>query len=71
MPLKPKHASEIDLKDLGNIKLIQYKRKLKIHLMNHYKRLGLANKTIFGLYKPEQKKDAYACIQWILEIAKN
>jgi hypothetical protein len=38
---------------------------LRIHLLNLYKRLGLANKNQLWTLQTEQKKDAYACIQWV------
>jgi hypothetical protein len=59
MPLKPKNThTEIDLKDLENIKLIQYKRsQVEDTFIESYKRLGLANKkTSFWAFTKNPKK---------------
>ena len=62
--------SEIDLKDLENIKLIQYKRSQAEDAFNEsLQTLGLSRQEnhLFGLLQKPEQKDSYACIQWALE----
>jgi non-specific serine/threonine protein kinase len=73
--LKPKNThTEIDLKDLENIKLIQYKKSSWGYIYWIFTTLGLSKqeKTNFWTFtKNPKKKDAYACIQWALEHREN
>ena len=62
--------SDIDLSDLDNIKLIQYKRsELESSFANQLLEIGLSKTEngLFGLSPKEEKQDPYATIQWVLE----
>ncbi|WP_158980874.1 MULTISPECIES: DEAD/DEAH box helicase [unclassified Flavobacterium] len=62
--------TEIDLKDLENIKLIQYKRsQAEDTFIESLEALGLSKQdnNLFGLLQKPEQKDTYACVQWILE----
>lgn len=62
--------SEIDLSDLDNIKLIQYKRSdAELFYTNSLLKMGLlkTENNLFGLSSKEEKQDAYSAIQWAIE----
>lgn len=68
---KPKNThSEIDLKDLNNIQLVQYKRS---QAENNYNQalldLGLSKNenNVFGLTQNTTNQDAFGTIQWAIE----
>ncbi|TWI02221.1 non-specific serine/threonine protein kinase [Flavobacterium tiangeerense] len=62
--------TEIDLKDLENIKLIQYKRsQAEDTFIESFEELGVSKQEnqLFGLLQKTEQKDTYACVQWALE----
>lgn len=65
-----KTHSNIDLSDLNNIKLIQYKRSENESLFtDKLLELGLSKteNNFFGLSPKIEKQDPYATIQWLIE----
>ncbi|WP_268848865.1 DEAD/DEAH box helicase [Flavobacterium aestivum] len=62
--------SNIDLSDLDNIKLIQFKRtETESSFTDQLLQLGLSKTEngFFGLLPKEEKQDPYATIQWVIE----
>ena len=68
---KPKKIhSEIDTRNLNEIKVIQYKRTSEEALFeNKLLEIGLikTENGLFGLSPKEEKQDPYATIQWVIE----
>lgn len=65
-----KTNSAIDLSDLNNIKLIQYKRsEIESSFIEKLLKIGLSKTEngFFGLSPKEEKQDSYASIQWVIE----
>ncbi|PJJ09452.1 non-specific serine/threonine protein kinase [Flavobacterium sp. 1] len=65
-----KTHSNIDLSDLNNIKLIQYKRsETEFSFTDKLQKLGLSKTEngLFGLSPKAEKQDPYATIQWVIE----
>lgn len=65
-----KTHSNIDLSDLNNIKLIQFKRSETESLFtDQLLKLGLSKteNSLFGLSPKAEKQDPYATIQWAIE----
>ncbi len=63
------NSSDIDLSDLENIKLIQYKRSKSESLFtNRLLELGFSKTEngLFGLSTKEQTQDTYSTIQWVI-----
>jgi len=65
-----KTHTAIDLTDVENITLIQYKRsEFEVHYADKLVELGLS-KTVDGLFwlsPKDEKKDSYITIQWLIE----
>ena len=62
--------TEIDLQDLQNIKLVQYKRsQQEDQYIDSLQEFGLRKQSnhLFEVDQKAEEKDTYACIQWILE----
>jgi non-specific serine/threonine protein kinase len=62
--------SNIDLRDLENIKVIQYKRsETESAYTDRLLEIGLSKNGngLFGLSPKEEKQDPYASIQWLIE----
>lgn len=65
-----KTHSNIDLSDLDNIKLIQYKRsEFESSFTDKLLEIGLSKTKngFFGLLPKEEKQDTYTNIQWVIE----
>jgi non-specific serine/threonine protein kinase len=65
--------SDIDLTDLDNIKLIQYKRsESENHFAKELLKLGLSTNEngLFWLSPKQENRDTYATVQWVIENQK-